>query len=85
MKNFPRIPLTRTALACALLACLASAHAEDSRDTSGKPFELGRVVVQGQKATRSAAGESAITREQLDQLNRETVGEAPLPLPPAWR
>ena len=76
MKNFPRIPLTRTALACALLACLASAHAEDSRDTSGKPFELGRVVVHGKQATQPAAGETAVTREQLDLLNRDTVGDA---------
>ncbi|MBN8715811.1 MAG: TonB-dependent receptor [Xanthomonadales bacterium] len=70
--------LPRRALATALLlgpACLAVAHAEDA-DKTGKPFELGRVVVQGQKTAQLPAGESAITREQLDQLNRETVGEA---------
>lgn len=71
--------LHRRTLATALLAGLASlatAHAEDAADKSGKPFELGRVVVQGQQATQPPAGESAITREQLDALNRETVGEA---------
>lgn len=68
----------RRALASALLAGLAclSAHAEDAAGKAGKPFELGRVMVQGQQATQPAAGESAITREQLDLLNRETVGEA---------
>lgn len=76
MKNFPRIPLTRTALACAMLACLASAHAEDSRDKTGKPFELGRVVVHGKQDAQPAAGETAVTREQLDLLNRDTVGDA---------
>ncbi|MDE2382606.1 MAG: TonB-dependent receptor [Xanthomonadaceae bacterium] len=76
--NNPYQRLQCSVLSVALLislSCFASAHAEDT-DKTGKPFELGRVVVQGQKATRSAAGESAITREQLDQLNRETVGEA---------
>lgn len=68
----------RRALATALLAGLAclSAHAEDAADKAGKPFELGRVVVQGQQATQPATGKSAISREQLDALNRETVGEA---------
>ncbi|WP_395648513.1 TonB-dependent receptor plug domain-containing protein [Thermomonas sp.] len=76
--NNPYQRLQCSVLSVALLislSCFASAHAEDT-DKTGKPFELGRVVVQGQKATRSAAGESAISREQLDTLNRETVGEA---------
>lgn len=71
--------LRRRALSAALLlglAGLATAHAEDAADKSGKPFELGRVVVQGKQDTPPPTGESAITREQLDQLNRETVGEA---------
>ncbi|WP_223629247.1 hypothetical protein [Thermomonas beijingensis] len=67
------------------LACCTSAHAEDGIAQKGNTFELGTVVVQGKKSDQPPAGESAITREQLDQLNRETVGEAPLPLPPAWR
>ena len=70
--------LHRSVLSTALLiglTCFASAHAEEAEKTV-KPFELGRVVVQGQKTTQPAAGESAITREQLDALNRETVGEA---------
>ena len=70
-----RLP-TRSALACALLACLAGAHAEDRNDNTVEPFDLGRVVVQGPKAAPAAAGETAISREQLDLLNRETVGEA---------
>ena len=78
--NNPSKCLHRSVLPAALLiglTCFANAHAEDSEKTShSKPFELGRVVVQGQKTTQPAAGESAITREQLDALNRETVGEA---------
>lgn len=77
----PRLHITphRRALATALLvglACLAAAHAEDAADKTVKPFELGRVVVQGEKTAQPPAGESAITREQLDALNRETVGDA---------
>jgi len=69
----------RRALSAALLLGLAgraAAHAEDAADKTGKPFELGRVVVQGKQDVPPPTGESAITREQLDQLNRETVGEA---------
>lgn len=71
--------LHRRALATALLAslaCLAAAHAEDAADKTVKPFELGRVVVLGQRTAQPPAGESAIPREQLDALNRDTVGEA---------
>ncbi|MEJ1250398.1 TonB-dependent receptor [Denitratimonas tolerans] len=58
------------------LAGLAAAHAEDAAGKTVKPFELGRVVVLGQRTAQPPAGESAITREQLDALNRDTVGEA---------
>ncbi len=77
--HLPRTTLHRRALVTTLLAGLASlatAHAEDAIDKTGEPFGLGRVVVQGKQSTQPPAGESAITREQLDALNRETVGEA---------
>lgn len=77
--SFLHTTLHRRTLAMALiagLASLATAHAEDAADKTVKPFELGRVVVNGKASTQPAAGESAITREQLDLLDRDTVGEA---------
>lgn len=71
--------LRRRALAIALLASLALpslAMAEDTADTPVKPFELGRVVVQGKKTASPPPGESVISHEHLDGLNRETLGEA---------
>ena len=71
--------LHRRALSTALLTGLAgfaTAHAQDVTDKSGQPFELGRVVVQGLKNAPPPMRESTITLEQLDQFNRETVGEA---------
>ena len=73
-----RLP-RRRALTLALLAglaCFGSAHAEDDADTKPNTFDLGRVVVQAKRDAQPASGESAITREQLDQLDRETVGDA---------
>ena len=73
-----RLP-RRRALTLALLAglaCFGSAHAEDDADTKPNTFDLGRVVVQAKRDAQPASGESAITREQLDQFDRETVGDA---------
>ncbi len=73
------LPLHRHTLVTALFAGLAGltvAHADDVPDPTAQPFELGRVVVQGRASTSSSADESTLSREQLDQLNRETVGEA---------
>ncbi|MGB3393476.1 MAG: TonB-dependent receptor [Stenotrophomonas sp.] len=66
----------RVLLPALLLVPAVSAHAGDAPGTAGKTFELGRVVVLGKREAGPPTGESAITREQLDALNRETVGEA---------
>lgn len=39
-------------------------------------FELGSVVSRSDRPGQPPAGETALNREQLDQFNRETVGEA---------
>lgn len=75
--RFPR----RQALAVALLAilvCTTTAQAADDTNTdkNASSFELGSVVVHGKKPDQPPAGESAITREQIEQFNRDTVGEA---------
>lgn len=65
----------------AAIACLPAARADDTADNAPQPFDLGRVVVQGKRTTPPPAGESVVSRKQMDDLNRETVSDAVAILP----
>ncbi|QIL20308.1 TonB-dependent receptor [Thermomonas sp. HDW16] len=72
------------ALAVALAApASASDNPPTGRDkrNDDSVFELGSVVVRGKRSQLPPNGEVVLTREQLDALNRETVGEAVAVLP----
>lgn len=71
---------TLTLLALALATALPSlAHADEA--PSGSVFELGKVVVTSDRDGRLPAGESALTRKELDDYGRDTVGETVAELP----
>ncbi len=82
-RYLPAFPLPAPRLlaiaVAAALPCLALA-AERAADT-GSVFELGKVVVSGERDARLPAGETALTREDLDRHGRDTVGEAVNALP----
>lgn len=79
MKNSPTF--FRHALAVALASVISFSvqatppAAETTLDKDGV-FQLGSVVAQGKRDGLAALGEVIVSREQLDTLNRETLGEA---------
>ncbi|MFJ7567723.1 TonB-dependent receptor plug domain-containing protein [Herminiimonas sp. NPDC097707] len=67
---------SRTTIATALVLAFGStAFAADPANESGV-FTLGEINVSGSRSATPATGGSAVTREELDDFNRETVVDA---------
>lgn len=67
--------LSRTAIAASLLLAFGSSYAAEPAQESNV-FKLGEINVSGTGSKAPAVGGSAVTREDLDDFNRETVVDA---------
>lgn len=71
MKN----PLSRTTIAASLLLAFGSSFAAEPANESNV-FKLGEINVAGTGTSNPAVGGSTVTRDELDDFNRETVVDA---------
>jgi len=67
--------LTHTAIATSLMLAFGNVHAVDQAETP-QVFALGEINVSGTGNTTPATGGSKVTREDLDDFNRETLADA---------
>lgn len=70
-----KYPLSRTTIAASLLLAFGSSFAAEPANESNI-FTLGEINVAGTGTTPPAVGGAKVTREELDDFNRETVVDA---------
>ncbi|WP_293778554.1 TonB-dependent receptor [uncultured Oxalicibacterium sp.] len=68
-------PLSRTVLAASLMLAFGTVQAAEVAESS-QVFALGEINVSGSGNTTPATGGSKVSREELDDFNRETVVDA---------
>ena len=70
-----KYPLSRTTIAASLLLAFGSSFAAEPANESNV-FKLGEINVAGTGTSNPAVGGSTVTRDELDDFNRETVVDA---------